>query len=231
MNLRKKFALCLAVLAAGVMALSGCSGESDLPQYSREIEKGEKIAVMTVKDYGTIKIRFFEKEAPKAVENFIGLAEKGYYDGLIFHRVINNFMIQSGDPTGTGREGESIWGEDFGVEANDNLRHFRGALSMANTGEPNSNGSQFFIVQNPTVTQEEFDYYEYAGMEFPDKVREKYLEEGGYPSLDGNYSVFGQVFEGMDIVDQIAAVSTDGDDKPMEDVVIEKVEIIAYGES
>ena len=124
--------------------------------------------------------------------------------------------------------GESIWGEGFGVEANDNLRHFRGALSMAHSAQPNSNGSQFFIVQNPTVTEQEFEYYESAGMEFPDDVKEKYLEEGGSPSLDGDYSVFGQVFEGMDVVDRIAAVNTDGNDKPMEDVVIETVKIVEY---
>ncbi len=228
MKLKKKLVLCLAAITAGVLILGGCSGESGLPQYGREIEKGEKIAVMTVKDYGTIKIRFFEKEAPKAVENFIGLAEKGYYDGVTFHRVINDFMIQGGDPEGTGMGGESIWGEGFGVEANDNLRHFRGALSMAHSAQPNSNGSQFFIVQNPTVTEQEFEYYESAGMEFPDDVKEKYLEEGGYPSLDGDYSVFGQVFEGMDVVDRIAAVNTDGNDKPMEDVVIETVKIVEY---
>ena len=111
-------------------------------------EKGEEIAVMTVKDYGEIKFRFFPEEAPKAVENFITHVKNGYYDGVTFHRVIQDFMIQGGDPKGDGTGGESIWGEGFGVETSNNLYHFRGALCMANTGRANSNGSQFYILQN-----------------------------------------------------------------------------------
>ena len=161
-------------------------------------EKGEQIVVMET-TMGTIKLRLFPEFAPKTVENFIGLIEKGYYDGIIFHRVIPDFMIQGGDPTGTGRGGESLWGGKFEDEFSPNLKNLRGALSMANAG-PNTNGSQFFIVQ----------------------------KEGGTSWLDGAHTVFGQVFDGMDVVDDIANVEKDAMDKPLEDVVMEKVVVEEY---
>ncbi|MBU0727689.1 peptidylprolyl isomerase [Patescibacteria group bacterium] len=161
-------------------------------------EEGDKIVVMET-TMGTIKIRLFEDLVPKTVENFVGLAEKDYYDGIIFHRVIPDFMIQGGDPDGTGRGGESLWGGKFEDEFNPNLKNLRGALSMANAG-PNTNGSQFFIVQ----------------------------KEGGTGWLDNHHSVFGQVYEGMDVVDAIANVERDGLDKPLEDVVMNKVNIEVY---
>ena len=111
-------------------------------------EKGDTIAIMTVKDFGTIKFKFFEDIAPKAVENFTTHAKNGYYDGLTFHRVINEFMIQGGDPTGTGTGGESIWGEGFGTELDLSLVPYRGSLCMAMSSLPNSIGSQFFITQS-----------------------------------------------------------------------------------
>ena len=108
-------------------------------------QKGETIAIIHT-TMGDIKVKFFEQQAPKAVENFIKLSEKDYYDGLIFHRVMKDFMIQGGDPTGTGKGGESIYGKPFEDEFSDKLHNFRGALSMANSGA-NTNQSQFFIVQ------------------------------------------------------------------------------------
>lgn len=203
-------------------------------------EKGETIAVFTT-NYGVIKMRLFPEEAPLAVENFETLISEGYYDGITFHRVINDFMIQGGDPTGTGSGGESCWGEDFDIELSKKLFNFRGALSMANTGMPTSNSSQFFIVQAPTVSADYFDMlaeYGYPVENIPENVKQKYVEVGGYPSLDANYypedlgmlgyTVFGQVFEGMEVVDAIAAVETDDSDKPLEDVVIEKAELVEY---
>lgn len=203
-------------------------------------EKGETVAVFTT-NYGVIKMRLFPEEAPLAVENFETLIKDGYYDGITFHRVINDFMIQGGDPTGTGMGGESCWGEDFDIELSKKLFNFRGALAMANTGRPTSNNSQFFIVQAPTVSADYFDMlasYGYPVENIPENVKEKYVEVGGYPSLDANYyptdlgmvgyTVFGQVFEGMDVVDTIAAVATDENDKPLEDVIIEKAELVEY---
>lgn len=141
--------------------------------------------------HGTIEFELFDDDAPKTVENFVKLAREGFYDGVVFHRVIPDFMIQGGDPTGTGRGGPGYTFED---ELNEH-KVVRGALAMANAG-PNTNGSQFFIVT-----------------------------AGETPWLDGKHTVFGRVTEGMDVVDAISAVDTDANDKPREDVRIERVEL------
>ncbi len=189
--------------------------------------QGEQIAVMHTTQ-GDIYFRLFPDVAPKAVENFVEHAKAKYYDGMIFHRVINDFMIQSGDPTGTGTGGESIWGKDFGVEANANARHYRGALSMANTGQPNSNGSQFFVVQNKTVDTSMTQQMETLPDNFSKEVIENYKKRGGYPSLDGSYTVFGQAFKGLDVVDKIAATETAAGDKPITDIKITGVDITTF---
>lgn len=184
--------------------------------------KGEKIAVMKT-NMGDIKIRLFPEIAPKAVENFISHSQNGYYDGLIFHRVIKDFMIQGGDPTGTGRGGESIYGRSFEDEFDLSARNYRGALSMANAG-PNTNGSQFFIVQAKNVDEGLISQMvELADRGFPQEVTENYKKVGGTPWLDFKHTVFGQVFEGMDVVDAIAGVKVGPQDKPVDDVIIEKI--------
>lgn len=184
--------------------------------------KGEKIAVMKT-NMGDIKIRLFPEIAPKAVENFISHSQNGYYDGLIFHRVIKDFMIQGGDPTGTGRGGESIYGRSFEDEFDLSARNYRGALSMANAG-PNTNGSQFFIVQAKNVDEGLISQMvELADRGFPQEVTENYKKVGGTPWLDFKHTVFGQVFEGMDIVDAIAGVKVGPQDKPVDDVIIERI--------
>ena len=191
-------------------------------------EKGEEVAVLRT-NFGDIRIRLFEEAAPKAVENFKGLIEKGYYDGLIFHRVINDFMIQSGDPLGTGRGGESLWNEPFEDEINLNFRNFRGALSMANAG-PNTNGSQFFIVQKGAVEDDIIQKMRSAGEEqgYPDEIIDSYQNIGGTFWLDGIHTVFGQVFEGMSVVDDIAATKVDFMNRPLEEVIIEKAFLEKY---
>ena len=209
--------------------------------------QGEEIAVMHT-SMGDIKIKFFPEEAPKAVENFKTLAKEVYYDGITFHRVINDFMIQGGDPTGTGSGGESMYGEYFEDEFSPNLYNFRGALSMANAG-PNTNGSQFFIVQAKTVTEGYWDYIDEIVAEYgtenvlynsqtgnmvkvnySDEARQIYNEIGGTPHLDYCHTVFGQVFEGMEVVDAIASVAVDENDKPADDVIIESITFENYGE-
>lgn len=209
--------------------------------------QGEEIAVMHT-SMGDIKIKFFPEEAPKAVENFKTLAKEGYYDGITFHRIINDFMIQGGDPTGTGSGGESMYGEYFEDEFSPNLYNFRGALSMANAG-PNTNGSQFFIVQAKTVTEGYWDYIDEIVAEYgtenvlynsqtgnmvkvnySDEARQIYNEIGGTPHLDYCHTVFGQVFEGMEVVDAIASVAVDENDKPADDVIIESITFENYGE-
>ncbi|MFC0233823.1 peptidylprolyl isomerase [Vagococcus entomophilus] len=181
--------------------------------------KGPKAKINTNK--GSFEIVLFPEEAPKTVKNFIELSENGYYDGVIFHRVIPDFMIQGGDPTGTGMGGESIYGEKFEDEFSQNLFNLRGALSMANAG-PNTNGSQFFVVQNKTVPQNMLSQLEGAG--YPKEVIEAY-KNGGTPWLDFRHTVFGHVVSGMEIVDEIASVQRGPQDKPVYDVVIESIEI------
>lgn len=145
---------------------------------------------------GDIAITLYADKTPKTVENFVGLAKEGKYDNTIFHRVIENFMIQGGDyenRNGTG--GQSIWGKPFEDEIVPGLSHVRGSLSMANAG-PGTNGSQFFIVHAPETSY-----------------------------LDGRHTVFGQVTSGMEVVDAMAKVDTDLMDKPLEDIIIESIEL------
>ncbi|MBQ3093986.1 MAG: peptidylprolyl isomerase [Clostridia bacterium] len=221
--------------------------------------EGEEIAIMHT-TMGDISIRFFPAQAPKAVENFKTLAKDGYYDGITFHRVINDFMIQGGDPTATGMGGESCWGEDFEDEFDASLGNLRGSLAMANTGSPATNGSQFFINQaKPGLINEMREYYNankataesYGFMTFESflaaqmqvgideskltpEVLELYETVGGNLSLDGplrasgGHTVFGQVIDGMDVVDAIAAVKTNEDNKPLEDVSITSIEWTTY---
>jgi cyclophilin family peptidyl-prolyl cis-trans isomerase len=144
-------------------------------------------------NHGAIEFELFDDDAPKTVQNFLDLAGKGFYDGVIFHRVIPDFMIQGGDPTGTGTGGPGYTFED---EFNDHPV-VRGALAMANAG-PNTNGSQFFIVTAEAT-----------------------------PWLDGKHTVFGQVTNGMDVVNQISSAATDASDKPLERISIERVEVAA----
>ena len=157
------------------------------------ISDNEKLVATVKTNVGDFEIELFATKTPKTVENFIGLATTGKYDNIIFHRVIPQFMIQGGDPTGTGRGGESFWGGKFEDEIDMSLHHDKaGILSMANAG-PNTNGSQFFITLVPT------------------------------PWLDGKHSVFGEVITGLDVVNSIGDTETGGMDKPIKDIVIQTV--------
>ncbi len=158
---------------------------------------GNRKAVIQT-NMGTIRFQLLESEAPKTTENFITLAEKGYYDGVIFHRVIKGFMIQGGDPTGTGRGGQSAWGGRFDDEINSSSEVYKrgykaGTVAMANAG-PNTNGSQFFIMH------------------------------ADYP-LPPNYTIFGRVTEGQEVVNAVALTDRDRNDKPLSEVKMEKVSI------
>ncbi len=175
------------------------AGEKKPDQIKKEktMEQPAQAYAVIETSMGTIEAELFEKATPKTVKNFMGLAEKQYYDSLIFHRVMVNFMIQGGDPTGTGRGGESIYGAPFEDEIVDTLRHSAaGILSMANAG-PNTNGSQFFITLVPT------------------------------PWLDGRHTVFGKVVKGMDVLQSIGKVKTTKPfDRPVEKVIMKKVAIV-----
>lgn len=195
-------------------------------------KEGETVATIHVKNFGDIKVKFFSDVAPKAVENFITHAKEGYYNGVTFHRVMEEFMIQGGDPQGDGFGGESIWGEGFGTELDESLVPYRGALCMAMSSLPNSIGSQFFIVQaNPSENMA--SYMKMGG--YPEKLIEQYNTYGGYLSLYLSYTVFGQVYEGMDVVDKIVKVektlsSTGEESVPVEDVIMESIEVSTYNQ-
>lgn len=192
-------------------------------------EKDDTIITMNIRDYGTVKIRLFPEYADKGVENFIGLAEKGYYDGLTFHRVINDFMIQGGDPNGNGTGGESIWGGKFDGGTDPHLIHAAGALAYANSGATSTNGSQFYIVTGTVCTEDDIEYYKESGYNISEEAKAIYTTAGGTPWLDGSYTVFGQVFEGLDLIFQIQQVTTDtGNNKPMKDVIIDSVTVDKY---
>ncbi len=207
------------------------SDESGLPQFNNPSEDSEVAIIHTT--LGDIKIMLFPEYAPKAVENFLTHAKEGYYDGLSFHRVIDDFMIQGGDPKGDGTGGESIWGEPFEDEFTPQLHNFYGALSMANSGS-NTNGSQFFIVEATSCPEQMISSMEQVseqdgGVSYPEAVIEKYQEIGGTPWLDYQHTVFGQVFEGMDVVDAIIAQAKDTDENGMvaedERAIIESITV------
>ena len=195
--------------------------ELHFPQVDIETVEGPIATIKT--NHGDMRIKLFPDHAPKTVANFIALSKNGYYDGVIFHRIIKDFMIQGGDPTGTGMGGESIYGESFEDEFSEELYNVRGALSMANAG-PNTNGSQFFIVQNQHLP---YSKKEIARGGWPEPIAEIYAEQGGTPHLDRRHTVFGQLADeaSYEVLDAIAGVETGAMDKPVEDVVIETIEI------
>ena len=195
--------------------------ELHFPQVNIEAVEGPIATIKT--NHGDMRIKLFPDHAPKTVANFIALSKDGYYDGVIFHRIIKDFMIQGGDPTGTGMGGESIYGESFEDEFSEELYNVRGALSMANAG-PNTNGSQFFIVQNQHLP---YSKKEIARGGWPEPIAEIYAEQGGTPHLDRRHTVFGQLADeaSYEVLDAIAGVETGAMDKPVEDVVIETIEI------
>ena len=160
------------------------------------------VVTITMKDGGVIKVELYPDKAPNTVNNFISLANHNFYDGLIFHRVISGFMIQGGDPEGTGMGGPgySIKGEFSQNRFNNDLKHERGVISMARSMMPDSAGSQFFIMHQDA------------------------------PHLDGAYAAFGKVIEGMDVVDRIAGTATDYSDRPREDQVMETVTVETFGQ-
>lgn len=195
--------------------------ELHFPQVDIEAVEGPIATIKT--NHGDMRIKLFPDHAPKTVANFVALSKDGYYDGVIFHRIIKDFMIQGGDPTGTGMGGESIYGESFEDEFSEELYNIRGALSMANAG-PNTNGSQFFIVQNQHLP---YSKKEIARGGWPEPIAEIYAEQGGTPHLDRRHTVFGQLADeaSYEVLDAIAGVETGAMDKPVEDVVIETIEI------
>ena len=204
MKIVKKIILAATVCTA-IIAAMGCTKNESSKESNDDsiVESGElPIATIVVKDYGTIEAELYPSKAPNTVNNFISLANSGFYDGLTFHRIIDGFMIQGGDPegNGTGGPGYSIAGEfsSNGYEEND-LKHIDGVLSMARARSNDSAGSQFFIMV------------------------------GEFNNLDGQYAAFGKVISGLDIVKNISKVATDNNDKPKKEVVIESITVDTKG--
>ncbi len=239
--MKRKPILLILILLLTVVSISGCKAVSkedidkneNIGGIKLKLEQlqmpksGEEVAIIST-NYGDIKLRLFPDVAPKAVENFKTHAKNGYYNGVTFHRVMEDFMIQGGDPQGSGRGGESIWGTPFEDEFHNDYRNLYGALSMANSG-PGTNGSQFFIVQKSDVEKQSMDQMKAAVKDgLSEDVVAAYEELGGTAWLDFNHTVFGQVYEGMDIVNKIAKVKTGAGNMPVEPVVMEKVEIVEY---
>lgn len=197
-NKRKKGFL--ASLLAGAMALIGCS-HGEINEEVRVPPKDLPVATIVIKDYGTIEAELYPHIAPNTVNNFISLANSGFYNNLTFHRVIKNFMIQGGDPNGdgTGGPGYNIKGEFTNNKFKNDLKHTEGVLSMARSQSKNSAGSQFFIMTADS------------------------------PHLDGQYASFGKVISGMDVVHMIENVETNSNDKPVKDIVIESIKVDTKG--
>ena len=197
--MRKKFILALCLVMS--LSLVACSNKTNKNEETRTPPKELPIATIVVKNYGTIEAELYPHIAPNTVNNFIYLANSGFYDGLTFHRVIKDFMIQGGDPNGngTGGPGYSIKGEFSNNNFKNNLKHTEGVLSMARSQNKNSAGSQFFI-----VTKDQ-------------------------PGLDGDYATFGKVISGMDVVHKIEDVQTDSNDKPLKSVIIESIKVDTKG--
>ena len=202
--------------------------EAAAEEQMAEPKAGETIAVMHVKGYGDITFKFFEDKAPKAVKNFLTHAKEGYYNGVKFHRVMEDFMIQGGDPKGDGTGGESIWGEGFEEEIDQSLVPYRGALCMASAGTGTSSlGSQFFIVQAKADDTQASGMLSYG---YPEGLVKSYQKYGGYLSLYKSYTVFGQVISGMEVVDKIAqtekTLSSSGElSSPVNDIIIESIDV------
>ncbi|MEM9545801.1 MAG: peptidylprolyl isomerase [Bacteroidota bacterium] len=186
--------------------------------------------------HGSMTIRLYD-ETPQHRDNFIKLAESGFYDELLFHRVINGFMIQGGDPNSkNARPGQRLGsggpGYTVPAEFTSKYAHVKGALSAARQGDQvnpkkNSSGSQFYIVQGKKATEEVLTSMETRkGIKYSDDIKSKYLNDGGTPFLDQEYTVFGIVEKGMEVIDLIANTETDGSDRPKKDVKILKVRVI-----
>ena len=255
--------------------LTGCGSAVDRSGGNLETvtpQKGDLIATFEIEGYGTIKAVLFPDIAPVGVENFRKLADKGFYDGLTIHRVIDQFMFQGGSTNGNGTGGEAaVNGGKFGIETSDNARHFYGALCYANAAGTNT--TQFYIVNNnekdpfdgriaqynkvideykkladAASSDDEKHFYEYYYVQPYEAARDSYADEvaamdqnikalyderGGTPTLDGGYTVFGQVYEGFDVIDSIskAEVVDNGsgeESKPVNTIVIKSINVTKF---
>lgn len=237
----KRIAFLGCALAGALLCLAACGGGGGLlGTKQRDAVASQELQFQTpadgapivtiVTDLGTVKAVLYPQYAPMAVANFTGLAQQGYFNGLSFHRIIEGFVVQSGDATGTGTGGTTIWnGTTFPVEITDKLHNYSGALGMAHTdGDTNSNASQFYIVQTAQDSVDKSAAQTLESLGVRADVISAYRAAGGAPYLDNLYTVFGQVYSGMDVVDAIGAVKCDESGTPENPVLIQSVTVGAY---
>lgn len=209
------------IIALALVFLAGCN-------------KDKQTHVLIETNMGDIELALYN-ETPLHKENFIKLVNEGFYDGLLFHRVIDKFMVQGGDPNSKdARPNQRLGtgGPGYLIDAEIGAPHLRGSLAAARTGGPSnpdkkSSGSQFYIVHGRKISAQELDAFEQRmGIQYNETQRKIYMEEGGTPQLDMEYTVFGEVVSGMEIVDKIAMVNVDANNRPVEDVRMTKVTIV-----
>ena len=215
--------LCIISITLGSSAFA----QKSPAKKGNDTNKPEDHIVQISTEYGNIKVRLYN-QTPQHRDNFIKLVQKGFYDSLLFHRVIKNFMIQGGDPDSKhAAPGVMLGNGDVGykipAEFNDSLFHKKGVLAAARDGNPEkaSSGCQFYIVQGKTFNDSELDQVELSrlgGKKIPEYQRQIYKTIGGTPHLDQGYTVFGEVIEGLDVIDKIAAVQTASADRPVKDL-------------
>lgn len=207
---------------------ANAKGKGKTVEHNIQVEAPKACLVELETEFGTMLIQLYDA-TPKHQDNFSKLAEEGFFDSLLFHRVIQGFMIQGGDPNSRNaapNQGLGSGGPGYTIDAEfvDSLVHIKGALAAARTGDnvnpqKRSSGSQFYIVQGQPLTPEALDRIEaQKGIRYTTAQREAYLEKGGTPFLDRDYTVFGQVIEGLEVLDKIAAVPTNPQNRPLEDV-------------
>ncbi len=228
----KKLLKILFVLAILAVIFTACGGgglggeKLDVKTSEIQLQQpqpGDTIATITTSE-GEIKVLLFPDYAPKAVQNFISLAGKGYYDGTTFHRVIEEFVVQGGSPDGSRGGGTSCWGLEFEDEFSDKLHHYCGALSMANHGA-DTNGSQFFFVASPVGQLADDALAQMETALWREEIISAYKQAGGMPELDYRYTVFGQIYEGLNVVYKISRSETDENNRPKNDVMIESIAV------
>lgn len=210
----KKYIQILSLAIIATLLMSSCGKKDTL--------------VMIETNQGNMKVKLYDS-TPKHQANFVKLANEGFYDGLLFHRVIRNFMIQGGDPNSKGAQPDARLGgggPGYQIDAEIGAPHVKGALAAARNNNPDkkSSGSQFYIVQGTPVNEAMLKQHsQRSKMEYTPEQIATYVEKGGYPGLDGAYTVFGELVEGFEVLDKIASVKTAPGDRPEEDVIMTKV--------
>lgn len=232
--------LALALCALGLCGvLAACGKSTGAPAARRQISsdevqfaapaQGASIAVVST-SMGDFSILLYPQYAPMAVENFTALAARGYYNGVVFHRVIADFAVQTGDAGGTGTGGASIWNNHaYPTELSDQLHHYAGAVALARAADGSvGNLSQFYIVQAPQNSVDKAAAQKLLDAGVRKSVADTYRAAGGAPYLDGRDTVFGQVYSGMEVIDAIAGAKCDANSRPLEDITVNSITVTAY---